>query len=114
MLQRVRIMSNLEPYQDYTTSEIGQMSTSLDSRLLRLKANFDQYIKRFEREYTNVVSFMQFSNFDTKIDIISEKLMMYVDEEILLNQNSTTNGNQQGQNNPGPRIDTPPNGGAAS
>ncbi len=110
MLQRIRILSNLEPYQDYTPAEISQMSTSLDSRLLRLKANFDQYIKRFEREYTNVVSFMQFSNFDTKIDIINEKLMMYVDEAVMLNQTQLQDG-QENSGQAGARPNPPGNGG---
>lgn len=101
MLQRVRILSNLEPYQDYSISELNQMKDLLDRRLLMLKANFDQYIKRFEREYTNVVSFMQFSNFDTKIDIIHEKLMMYVDEAVI-NQTNQSDGKEE---NPGARPD---------
>lgn len=109
MLARVRILSNLEPYQDYNTSELNQMKDLLDRRLLMLKANFDQYVKRFEREYTNVVSFMQFSNFDTKIDIIHEKLMQYVDEAIMSNQTQ----NQNGQENPDSRSNPPGNEGAA-
>lgn len=114
MLQRVRILSNLEPYQDYNTAEIQQMKELLDKRLLMLKANFDQYVKRFEREYTNVVSFMQFSNFDTKIDIINEKLMMYVDEGILLNQKLITDANQQGQGEAGARPNSQGDEGTSS
>jgi hypothetical protein len=111
MRQRNAILDNLEPYQDYTTAELISMRDVLDRRLVMLKSNFDQYIKRFEREYTNVVSFMQFSNFDTKIDIISEKLMSYVDEAIMLNQTPSENGNQQDKGDPGARPNPPADGG---
>jgi hypothetical protein len=40
------------------------------------------YIKRFEREYTDIVSFMQFNDFQTKVDLMNEILLGYVEETI--------------------------------
>lgn len=83
MLQRVRIMLNIEPYQDYSIAQIKdlmQIGDIFDERLLALKLNFDNYIQRFEREFTDVNSFMQHSKFDQKIDMIRETLLSYVDE----------------------------------
>lgn len=85
MLQRVRILSNLEPYQDYSIAEIKdimQVGDIFDERLLFMKLNFDTYILKFEREFTDVNSFMQYSDFKTKIDVMRETLLSYVDEDM--------------------------------
>ncbi len=88
MLQRIRILSNLEPYQDYSIQQIKEllaMGNIFDKRLLTFKLDFDNYIKRFERENVDVNTYMQYSDFSEKISIMNEILLGYVDEAILLN-----------------------------
>ena len=86
MQQRVRILSALEPYQDYSISQIkdlmGMGTNMFDKRLLTLKVDFDGYIQRFEREYVDVNTFMQYSDFSEKINVMRELIMEYVDESI--------------------------------
>jgi hypothetical protein len=83
MMERVRIMSAIEPYQAYTMDELINLdgSIGLNTDMLRLKVDFETYVKRFEREYTNLSQFMQFSDFETKVDFVREKLIEYVQED---------------------------------
>lgn len=88
MMQRVRILSNLEPYQDYSLVQIQALSNLnalLDNRMLALKLDFDSYVQRFEREYTDVVSFLQYNDFKQKISVMQEILLGYVDEAMQRN-----------------------------
>lgn len=80
MMQRVSILKELEPYLNYNLEELGKQPGKVDERNLTLKKNFDDFISRFEREFMDVVSFMPFADFDTKISFIKEVLMGYVDE----------------------------------
>jgi hypothetical protein len=91
MLQRIRILMAIEPYQDYSISQIKDLITLqniFDKRQLLLKLNFDSYIQRFEREMTDVVSFMQFAPFSQKVNMILEILLSYVDEGQISSQSA--------------------------
>jgi hypothetical protein len=48
---------------------------------LRIKMNFPDYIRRFERENTNVIEFGSAIPFATKIEKIRAELDRYADEE---------------------------------
>lgn len=80
MQQRVNILKELEPYLTYTLQEMNSLPGKADEKQLTLKKNFDDFISRFEREFTDVVSFLPFADFDKKIDTIKEFLMSYVEE----------------------------------
>ncbi len=85
MQQRVRILSNIEPYQDYSIAQINDLLSGgfkFDERLLTLKLDFDGYVQRFEREYVDVNTFMQYSDFSEKINVMRELILEYVDESI--------------------------------
>jgi hypothetical protein len=84
MLKRINILSEVEPYPGFSLNDLNSLKnmTRLDPRLIELKANFELYIKRFEREYTDIVSFMQFNDFQTKVDLMNEILLGYVEETI--------------------------------
>jgi hypothetical protein len=91
MLKRVNILSEVEPYPGYSLNDLNSLLklTKIDPRLVELKANFELYVKRFEREYTDVVSFMQFNDLQTKIDLMNEIMLGYV-EENMIEEEATT------------------------
>jgi hypothetical protein len=82
-LARHKILSHLEPYQNYTLEEIIEIQSKnpiFDRNLLILKADFDKYVNRFEREVGNVVDFMSKQSMEIKINTILTKLLEYVTE----------------------------------
>ena len=90
MLTRVRVLSSLEPFQTYTTDDILNMNDKfpLDPIKVAIKINFEDFINRFEREQMDVVPFMQFSEFQTKINFIQTKLDDYGNEFIANSANA--------------------------
>jgi hypothetical protein len=55
-----------------------------------LKLNFAEYIRRFERENMNITEFGMDTDYDKKIQVISDRLREYASEEInKLNPQST-------------------------
>lgn len=83
ILQRMLILKQLEPYPHKTLDEILRLSGAglLDKKKVLLKLNFSSYIDRFERENINIVSFGTNISLKDKINIITKKLLDYVNEE---------------------------------
>lgn len=82
-LQRMVILSELEPYRHVSRSEMNVlydkgMIPELD---FRVKLNFPDYVRRFERENTNVIEFGSALPFAKKIDRMREVLRSYAEEE---------------------------------
>lgn len=94
MVQRSLILTEVEPYQGYTLKEITEINNTitLDPIKLLIKFNFQEYILRFEREFTNVANFMPFDEFNSKIDFINAKLIDYANAD----QQTSTQPNSQG------------------
>lgn len=82
-LNRMLILKHLEPYRHYTLSEIMQLRSNnlISDDKLKIKANFNEYIDRFERENINIVDFGSAIEFNNKISIIYNKLKEYANEE---------------------------------
>lgn len=81
--QRDFILSQLEPYPDFTINEIltlGIRDDDYEGYILKL--NFVTFIGRFEREQTNINEFGALLPFAQKIDIITQKLKDYGREYI--------------------------------
>ncbi|QNH60739.1 hypothetical protein [Hymenobacter sediminicola] len=106
MLDRMRILSDLEPYPEYSVEQIlnllasfaGGTSTALelfDNSLLRLKVDFGRYLTRFESEQLDVVRFASLQPYHIKIALITQILLSYVPD-------SPQNGD--GQNRPAPEA----------
>lgn len=83
MLRRMRILADLEPLRHLTRAEALDLYRDrlISAETYRLKANFPAYIRRFERENTNVSSFGEALAYDRKIAIIAAKLMEYSKED---------------------------------
>lgn len=83
-LQRMLILSELEPYRHLTRAEILELHTKgiISDEELQIKLNFVNLIRRFERENTNILEFGTQIDYDKKINIINQKLKDYVSENI--------------------------------
>lgn len=82
MMQRMIILSDLEPYRHLTRSEVqGLYEKSLiPVEDLLIKFNFADFIKRFERENMNIIEFGAETDYDKKINTIKEQLKAYATE----------------------------------
>ena len=91
-MQRMIILGDLEPYRHLTRNEVqGLYDKNLVSiEDLMIKLNFADFIRRFERENMNIISFGENIDYQKKIDIIKERLADYA-REIAPNQ---VNNNQ--------------------
>ena len=82
-LQRMLILNELEPYRHIGRQEALTLfeKNIMPENDLRIKMNFPDYIRRFERENTNVIEFGSAIPFATKIAKIREELDRYATEE---------------------------------
>lgn len=83
-LQRMMLLKELEPYRNYTRSELLEMKREslIDEDLLKIKINFNSFVERFERENMNILEFGSMLSLDKKVKIIIDKLKEYGRETI--------------------------------
>jgi hypothetical protein len=81
-MQRMIILSDLEPYRHLTRNEVqGLFDKGLVTREeLLIKLNFADFIRRFERENMNIITFGETIDYQNKIDTIKERLTEYARE----------------------------------
>lgn len=81
-LQRMIILSELENYRHLTRSELIELQGKglISDDELYMKINFNNFVKRFERENTNVLEFGTGIPYDKKINIINNKFKEYASE----------------------------------
>ena len=81
-MQRMIILSDLEPYRHLTRNEVQGLYDKgiVSMEELLIKLNFSDFVKRFERENMNVISFGETIDYDRKIDTIKERLTEYARE----------------------------------
>lgn len=81
-LQRMLVLAELEPYRHLTRAEVlnlyGQQIISEPE--LRVKLNFANFVRRFERENTNILEFGTQIPFSEKIKVITNKFYEYANE----------------------------------
>jgi len=81
-MQRMFILAELEPYRHMTRDEMLVLSEKgiVSAEELRIKLNFPTFVRRFERENTNILEFGTQIPFDKKINIILNKFKEYGSE----------------------------------
>lgn len=81
-LQRMIILAELEPYRHLSRSEVMDLFNKnlIDETTLKIKYNFSELVRRFERENINVLEFGTAIPFDKKITTIYNKFKDYVSE----------------------------------
>jgi hypothetical protein len=81
--ERSFILAQLEPYPDHTVNELkGFGINASDMENFQLKLDFINYVAKFERDFMNIVDFGSLIDFGKKIEIIKEKLLNYVREDM--------------------------------
>jgi hypothetical protein len=83
MLERVKILMAIEPYQGYSLDDLIRLDQRypLDPMRVLIKTNFHEYIARFEREFTNIVNFMPFSDFRERVEFIQTIIESYAEQD---------------------------------
>lgn len=81
-LQRMLILSELEPYRHLTRSEVLDLYSKsiISEEDMRVKLNFATFVKRFEREFINILEFGYNLPYNAKINFITQKLKDYASE----------------------------------
>lgn len=82
-LRRMLILAELEPYKHLSRTEAREAFASglISAEDMRIKFNFPTYIRRFERENTNILAFGSEIDYAKKIDRIREELKRYARED---------------------------------
>ena len=82
-LNRMLILAELEPYRHLTIDEVMKLQEKqlISDDELRVKLNFANYIRRFERENTNILEFGTQIPYTKKINVITNKLFEYASED---------------------------------
>lgn len=86
-LRRMLILAELEPFRHLSRTEVAEM---FDKRLIsesdfRIKLNFPNFVRRFERENTNVLDFGTAISYQKKIDTIMAEFRSYAQEQATAN-----------------------------
>lgn len=81
--RRMKILAELEPYPHLTLRELMDLQSKglIDSTDLRIKLNFSNFVRRFERENTNILEFGNAISFDKKIATIKSTFAEYANEQ---------------------------------
>lgn len=81
-LQRMLVLSELEPYKHLSRAEVLDLygKNLISENELRIKLNFANFVRRFERENTNILEFGSQIPFDQKIKVITDKFNEYASE----------------------------------
>jgi hypothetical protein len=86
------ILGDLEPYRHLTREEVEALyeKNLVSIEELLVKLNFSDFIRRFERENMNIISFGETIDYDRKIQTIKERLAEYA-REIAPQQDNNNN-----------------------
>ena len=81
-MQRMLVLAELEPYRHLTRPEVLELYEKqlITEDELRIKLNFANFVRRFERENTNVLEFGSQIPFSKKIEVITNKFYDYASE----------------------------------
>ena len=80
--QRMQTLAELEPYRHLTREEVISLYEKgiVSETDMLVKLNFANFVRRFEREFLNVMEFGSNMPFNNKIDFITNKLKDYASE----------------------------------
>lgn len=92
-LQRMLILAELEPYRHLTRTEVINLYEKqiIPVEAMQVKLNFANFVRRFERENTNILEFGTLIPYDKKISIIADKLREYAQEVTPIKQKQNEN-----------------------
>ena len=81
-LQRMLILAELEPYRHLSRNEVMNLYDKqlITREELFIKLNFANFVRRFERENTNILEFGSQIPLTKKVEIITNKFFDYASE----------------------------------
>ena len=81
-LRRMLVLAELEPYRHLTRNEVVDLYGRgiISETDMRIKLNFSNFVRRFERENTNVLEFGTEIPYQRKIEIIISKFKDYANQ----------------------------------
>ena len=82
-LRRMILLAELEPFRHLSRQEVTDMfdKNLISEQDLRIKLNFPNFVRRFERENTNILDFGSEVNYQKKIETIVAEFRRYADEQ---------------------------------
>lgn len=82
-LRRMLLLSELEPYRHLSRQEVSELFSKnlVSEEDLRIKLNFPTFVRRFERENTNILDFGAAIPYKRKIEIITAEFRRYAAEQ---------------------------------
>ena len=82
--QRMLVLAELEPYRHLSRSEVISLHQSgiISDEDMRIKLNFANFVRRFERENTNILEFGSAIAYASKIERIATELRKYANESL--------------------------------
>lgn len=82
-LRRMRLLAELEPFRHLSRQEVSDLFAKnlVSEQDLRIKLNFPTFVRRFERENTNILDFGQGIDYNKKIETIMAEFRRYADEQ---------------------------------
>ena len=82
-LRRMLILSELEPYRHLSRVEVVELfdKNLVSEEDLRIKLNFSNFVRRFERENTNILDFGSAIPYKRKIETIMAEFRRYAEEQ---------------------------------
>ena len=82
-LRRMQLLAELEPFRHLSRQEVSELyEKNLVSDVdLRIKLNFPNFVRRFERENTNILDFGVEIPYKRKIEIITDQFRRYAQEQ---------------------------------
>ena len=83
-LRRMRLLAELEPFRHLSRKEVAALyeKNVISPVDLRIKLNFPNFVRRFERENTNVLDFGAEIPYKRKIEIITDEFRKYANEQM--------------------------------
>lgn len=83
-LRRMLILAELEPFRHLSRVEVSDLFSKnlVSEQDLRIKLNFPNFVRRFERENTNILEFGNAIPYQRKIETIMAEFRRYADEQI--------------------------------
>lgn len=84
MRQRLMVLADIEPFNHLSRDEVMELQAKgiATKEDVIIKLNFAGYIRRFERENMSVTEFGENTDYDKKIQVISDRLREYASDEI--------------------------------
>ena len=96
ILQRIKLLTQLEPYPDYTVGQLQGLAAFIDTKELALKIAFNDLVAKFEREFGPIDQYFSSMALEMRVELIRTQLMKYLGQ-MDISYEDQTNTNNDGE-----------------